>query len=71
MIDNVISRAAVEAEAALPQNAKKVYDSLDRNFGVLSLSETPIDSLLWGYYSDGGYGFLIHLDPQHAWFCAK
>src|SRR3989442_1642181 len=50
MIDSVISKGAVQAEAALPLNAKKIYDSLDRNFGVLSLSETPTDSLLWGYY---------------------
>ena len=71
LIDNVISKGAVEAEAALPQNAKKIYDSLDRNFGVLSLSETPTDSLLWGYYGDGGYGFLIRFDPQHEWFWAQ
>ncbi len=71
MIDNVISKAAVEAEAALPQSAKKIYDSLDKNFGVLSLSETPTDSLLWGYYGDGGYGFLIRFDPQHSWFWAR
>ena len=54
MIDNVISKSALQAEAASPQNAKKIYDSLDKNFGVLSLSETPTDSLLWGYYGDGG-----------------
>jgi hypothetical protein len=71
MIDNVISKSALQAEAALPQNAKKIYDSLDKNFGVLSLSETPTDSLLWGYYGDGGYGFLIRFDPQHEWFWAQ
>jgi len=71
MIDNVISKAALQAESALPQNAKKIYDSLDKNFGVLSLSETPADSLLWGYYGDGGYGFLIRFDPRHEWFWAQ
>jgi hypothetical protein len=59
------------SRAASPQNAKKIYDSLDKNFGVLSLSETPTDSLLWGYYGDGGYGFLIRFDPQHEWFWAQ
>jgi hypothetical protein len=65
------SKGALQAEAGLPQNAKKIYDSLDKNFGVLSLSETPTDSLLWGYYGDGGYGFLIRFDPQHQWFWAQ
>ena len=71
LIDSVISKAAIQAEAALPENTKKIYDSLDRNFGVLSLSETPTDSLLWGYYGQGGYGFLIRFDPQHKWFWAQ
>ena len=34
-------------------------------------AETPTDSLLWGYYGDGGYGFLIRFDPQHEWFWAQ
>lgn len=24
-----------------------------------------------GYYGDGGYGFLIHFDPNHKWFWAQ
>src|SRR5882672_3870446 len=71
MINNVISKGALQVEAALPQSAKKIYDSLDKNFGVLSLSDTPPDSLLWAYYGDGGYGFLIRFDPQHQWFWAQ
>jgi hypothetical protein len=71
LIDSVISKAAVQAEVALPENVKMIYDSLDRNFGVLSLSETPTDSLLWGYYGQGGYGILIRFDPQHKWFWAQ
>src|SRR5262249_7209673 len=47
------------------------YETLDKNFGILSLSETPTDPLLWGYYGDGGYGFLFHFDPNHKWFCAQ
>lgn len=71
LIDDVMSRGAAQAEANLPANASKIYDSLDKNFGVLSLSETPSDSLLWGYYGDGGYGFLIEFDPRHKWFWAQ
>jgi hypothetical protein len=71
LIDEVISKGVVQAEATLPQNAKKIYASLDYNFGILSLSETPTNSLLWGYYGDGGYGFLIHFDPCHKWFWGR
>lgn len=71
LIDDVISKGAVQAEAALPQNAKQIYDSLDRNFGILSLSETPTDSLLWGCYGDGGYDSLIRFNSRHEWFWAQ
>jgi len=47
LIDDVLRKGVAQAEEALPQNEKKIHDSLDRNFGVLSLSETPTNSLLW------------------------
>jgi hypothetical protein len=71
LIDEVMAQAAARAEANLAQSTQKLYDALDKNFGILSLSETPTNSLLWGYYGDGGYGFLIHFDPSHEWFWAK
>src|SRR5258707_8218212 len=71
LIDEVMTKAAAQAEAALPRNAAKIYAELDRNFGILSLSETPTSLVLWGYYGDGGYGFLIHFDPGHKWFWAQ
>jgi len=71
LIDDVMEKAVEQAEKALPDNAPKIYDELDKNFGVLSLSETPSNFLLWGYYGDGGYGFLIRFDPTHKWFWAQ
>jgi hypothetical protein len=71
IIDDVMSRGVAQAEATLPQSTEKIYDLLDNNFGVLSLSEIPNDPLLWGYYGDGGYGFLIQFDPAHKWFWAR
>jgi hypothetical protein len=26
---------------------------------------------MWGHYADGGRGFLIEFDPEHAWFHGK
>ncbi len=48
-----------------------IYQKLDENFGILSLSETPTDTLMWSHYADGGRGFLIEFDPRHSWFWAK
>jgi hypothetical protein len=39
-LDNVISKSAWQAEAAAPQNAKKIYDSLDKNFWRLRISDS-------------------------------
>lgn len=71
LIDEVMAEAAARAEANFSQSAQKLYNALDKNFGILSLSEMPTNSLLWAYYADGGYGFLIHFDPSHKWFWAK
>lgn len=71
LIDDIMAKAVVQAEASLPHNAQKIYDRLDTNFGILSLSETATEPLLWGYYGDGGYGYLIHFDPSHKWFWAQ
>lgn len=53
------------------KNPSAVFDKTDKNFGILSLTETPTDVRMWGYYGDGGRGFLIEFDPGHAWFHAK
>lgn len=52
-------------------NPHAVFDVLDHNFGILSLSETPTEVRMWGHYADGGRGFLIEFDPKHSWLQAK
>ena len=48
-----------------------MFDVLDQNFGVLSLSEASTDVRMWGHYADGGRGFLIEFNPKHSWLQAK
>src|ERR1700737_2076475 len=72
-VDQVILAGAEQASAiehAL-RTAQLIYQKLDENMGILSLSETPTDTLLWSLYADGGRGFLIEFDPKHAWFWNK
>ncbi len=52
-------------------NPHAVFDVLDQNFGILSLSETSTEVRMWGHYADGGRGFLIEFDPKHSWLQAK
>jgi hypothetical protein len=72
-IDEIISAGvdAVESDANYQRSVKEVYRSLDENFGVLSLSETPTSPLMWSHYADGGRGFLIEFDGQNNWFWAQ
>jgi hypothetical protein len=71
LIAEVVSDYADVVEANYDRSVKEVYRQLDRNFGVLSLSEAPTSPLMWSHYADGGRGFLIEFDPQHTWFWAK
>lgn len=53
------------------KNPHAVFDVADQNYGILSLTETPNDIPMWSHYADGGRGFLIEFDPNHAWFHDK
>jgi hypothetical protein len=52
------------------EKAEETFQRLNRNYGILSLSETPRDVRMWGHYADGGRGFLVEFDSQHSWFHA-
>lgn len=64
-------KTADQIEARHEQNPHAVFDVTDQNFGILSLTENPADIRMWGHYGDGGRGFLIEFDPNHAWFHGK
>jgi hypothetical protein len=60
-----------KVESAAPTRIGAPYDALDKNFGLLSLSEAGTISKMWERYADDGRGFLIEFDPQHSWFWAQ
>lgn len=43
---------------------KKLYQLLDKSFGVLSLSEKPDDILMWSHYSNSHNGICLEFDPS-------
>lgn len=41
---------------------------LDEKIGILSLTQTPINKLMWAHYTDSYKGFVIGFDATHPFF---
>jgi hypothetical protein len=54
-------------DAAVPV-AGSIYDALNRNVGILSLTEAPDDVLMWAHYADSHRGLLLGFDENHSFF---
>ena len=67
-IDEMVLRWADKVEANYENSVREVYERLDRNFGVSSLSETITSRLMWSFYGDGGRSFAIEFDPANESF---
>lgn len=65
------SQWADVVEANYEKSVREAYAMWNRNFGLLSLSETATSKLMWSFYSDGGRGFVVEFDPSHEWFNCK
>ena len=69
-LDDIAARASADRNLRHKEIALKTFRKLDVNYGILSLSENPVEVRMWGHYADGGRGFLIEFDPTHSWFHA-
>ena len=56
-----------DPEDLLP-NLRQRSNDLHNNFGILSLSETPDNLLMWAHYAAGHTGFVLALDSSHDFF---
>ena len=48
--------------------SKKLYDNLYNRVGILSLSKTPDNLLMWAHYAKGHTGFVLEFDGSHDFF---
>jgi len=48
--------------------AESVIDFFDERFGILSLTKTPKNFLMWSHYSEEHRGFVIQLDTESNFF---
>lgn len=49
-------------------NNKVARSYYDDKYGILSLSESPTNLLMWAHYADSHRGFVIQLDTSHEFF---
>ncbi len=56
-----------ETSFAIDNNAVG-RDYYDRNFGILSLTETPDNLLMWAHYADSHRGMVVGFEESHAFF---
>jgi len=58
-----------------PKTLKNLAPSMDsvlnRNVGILCLSEVPDSILMWGHYTDAHRGFVIGFDSEHPFFSSR
>jgi hypothetical protein len=54
-----------------PAIGEEVFQELNRQVGILSLSEIPDSLLLWRRYASGQSGFVYEFDDKHPWFWAR
>jgi hypothetical protein len=52
----------------LPYARARLKENLDKQFGVLCLSEVPDHQLMWSNYAESHRGFVIEFDSEHIYF---
>jgi len=73
VINEMASNGADNLEKSFREGkiVRDLYARYDREYGLLSLSETLTSKLMWSFYCDGGRGVVIEFAPIDAWFNDK
>lgn len=56
------------AEQATPLLKKIVHKSFEKHVGILSVTESPYNLLMWSHYANNHQGFVIEFDGTHPFF---
>lgn len=61
-----------DVKLRMAEKAQEIFDKeLARNIGILSLTESPDNLLMWAHYADSHQGFVIEFDPQSSFFTQR
>jgi len=55
-------------KAMTPLARKGVFDGIEGNIGVLSLTKCPLNLLMWAHYANCHQGFVLEFDENHEYF---
>jgi hypothetical protein len=67
----LVAMSAKLADQASPFLFEKLFDTLGKTLGILSLSETPSSLPMWAHYAANHTGFVLEFDEGHSWFWMK
>lgn len=56
---------------AIPLVRKELYGGFENNIGILSLTKTPENLLMWAHYANSHQGFILEFDINHPFFNRK
>lgn len=51
-----------------PLAEKMLHDGFEKHVGVLSLTESPNNLLMWAHYANSHQGFVVEFEPSHMFF---
>jgi len=69
-VDNLVANANRMASGENSRIGSAVMEGLNQKIGILSLSKTIHNLLLWSHYADSHRGYAIGFDPDHPYFHA-
>ena len=56
------------AKQSTPLLKKVMHESLEKHIGILSVTESPNNLLMWAHYANSHQGFVIEFDSTHPFF---
>jgi DUF2971 family protein len=59
------------AFAHVESEFNRLVDNIVSEWGILSLTEAPLNQLMWAHYASAGAGFVVGLDANHQFFRGK
>ena len=70
-IQRVVRTATPSPQALSLDNNLIARSVFDERFGILSLTESPTNLLMWAHYADSHKGFVLQFDPKHEFFAPQ
>lgn len=68
MENEMVTGLSIMTKNVIPHFKKSIHNSFEKTIGILSLTESPKNLLMWAHYADSHQGFVIEFDSNHKFF---